>query len=126
MIYGTGIDIVEVKRVESIIKCWEDKFLNRIFTENEIKYCQKKSNPFPHFAARFATKEAVAKMFGTGLGKINWKDIEVINKEKGKPYLHFSGGAKKEAVKNNIKNVHLSLSHEKEYAIAQVVAEGGK
>ena len=126
MIYGTGIDIIKVKRVENLIERWQDKFLDKIFTTKEIEYCQKKPDPSPHFAVRFAAKEAVGKMFETGLGKIKWKDIEVIHKKSGKPYLNFKGKAKKEAEKQNIENVHLSLSHEKEYAVAQVVAEGGK
>jgi len=126
MIYGTGIDIIKVKRVENLIERWQDKFLNKIFTKKEIEYCQKKPDPSTHFAVRFAAKEAVGKMFKTGLGKIKWKDIEVIHKKSGKPYLNFKGIAKKEAEKQNIENVHLSLSHEKEYAVAQVVAEGGK
>lgn len=126
MIYGIGIDIVEVKRISNLIERWQEKFLDRIFTEKEIKYCQKKSDPFLHYAVRFAAKEAAGKMFGTGLGNVGWKDIEVLHNVNGNPYLNFRNKAEKEIIKNNIENVHLSLSHEKDYAVAQVVAEGGK
>ena len=126
MIYGIGIDIVEIKRIRNLLDRWQEKFLHRVFTEKEIEYCQKKSNPSFHYAVRFAAKEATGKMFGTGLGNIGWKDIEVLHKDNGNPYLNFRNNAEKEIINNNIKNVHLSLSHEKEYAVAQVVAEGGK
>jgi|SRR6056297_12295 len=126
MIYGIGIDIVEIKRIRNLLDRWQEKFLHRVFTEKEIEYCQKKSNPSSHYAVRFAAKEATGKMFGTGLGNIGWKDIEVLHKDNGNPYLNFRNNAEKEIINNNIKNVHLSLSHEKKYAVAQVVAEGGK
>jgi len=126
MIYGIGIDIVEIKRIRNLLDRWQEKFLHRVFTKKEIEYCQNKSNPSSHYAVRFAAKEAAGKMFGTGLGNIGWKDIEVLHKDNGNPYLNFRNNAEKEIINNNIKNVHLSLSHEKEYAVAQVVAEGGK
>ncbi len=126
MIYGTGIDIVRIKRIEKTIDRWKEKFIRRIFTENEIIYCQNKTNPASHFAVRFAAKEAAAKMFGTGIGKINWTDIRVVNNKTGKPYLNFEGEAQNLYNKKGIKSVHLSLSHEKEYAVAQVIAEGGQ
>jgi len=126
MIYGIGTDIVKIKRVEKMINRWQERFLDRVFTKDEIEYCRKKSDSFPCFAARLAAKEAAGKMFGTGLGEINWKDIGVLNDRQGNPYLEFKALAKNKIKKNNIENVHLSLSHEKEYAIAYVIAEGGK
>ena len=126
MIYGTGVDIVKINRIKKMINRWGDKFLKRIFSEGEIAYCQQKNNSAPHFAVRFAAKEAAAKMFGTGFVNIKWTDIEVKKDERGKPYLIFNNEALKVSEKSEINRVHLSLSHEKEYAIAQVIGEGGQ
>lgn len=126
MIYGTGVDIVNIKRVQNLIERWNEKFLNKVFSESEIDYCQNKSNMAVHFAARFAAKEAVAKMFGTGIGKINWRDIVVINDKNGKPEIELSGKAGELRKELEIEKIFLSISHEKKYAIAQVIAEGGK
>ncbi len=126
MIYGTGVDIVNIKRVQKMIEKWDEKFLSRIFIETEKDYCKKKSNEAVHFAARFAAKEAVAKMFGTGIGKVKWKDIIVINNKSGKPEIKLRGKAKDLKKELEIEKIFLSISHEKEYAIAQVIAEGGK
>ena len=126
MIYGTGIDIVKIERIAEMMNRWDKKFLKRIFTEHEIAYCKKKGSSASHFAARFAAKEAAGKMFGTGLGEIQWTDVEVRNNKKGSPFLEFSGRAEKFISNNKIEKVHLSLSHEKEYAVAQVIAEGGQ
>lgn len=126
MIYGTGVDIVQVDRIKKIIERWGDKFLKRLFTAEEISYCKSKKEPAHYFAVRFAAKEAAGKMFGTGLGKIKWTDIEVKKDEYGCPSLRFYDQAEKFARKKGIERVHLSLSHEKEYSLAQVIGEGGK
>ncbi|MGM0411273.1 MAG: holo-ACP synthase [Bacillota bacterium] len=126
MIYGTGVDIVNIKRVQNLIERWGKKFLNKVFSEREIDYCQNKNNVAVHLAARFAAKEAVAKMFGTGIGKINWRDIIVINDKNGKPEIELRGKARELRKELEIEKIFLSISHEKEYAIAQVIAEGGK
>ena len=123
MIKGIGIDIVQVKRIENILNKWGDKLLNRIYTDQEKKYCQKKDEKYIHLAARFAAKEALVKMLGTGMKQIKWSDIEIINDERGKPKIKLYGNADKEAEKQNINNIHISISHEKEYAVAQVIGE---
>lgn len=125
MIYGTGIDIIEIERIKKSIGKFSGRFEEKIFTPNEIKYCRAKANPSRHFAARFAVKEAVLKSLGTGMSQgIAWKDIEVLNQEDtGKPYLRMDGKGRDifEALK--LKNIHISISHDKNYAIAHAIAE---
>lgn len=117
-----GIDIVEIKRIQNFFS-EHSKFLRRIYTEKEVAYCQQmRRNPYQHFAARFATKEAVFKALGTGWrGKMKWTDIEVLNDKLGKPYLNLYGAVKEAADKKNVNDIAVSLSHCKEYAIAEVL-----
>ena len=117
----TGTDIIEVERIKESIEKLGDKFLNRVFTENEIKYCEeKKITKYEHYAARFAAKEAIFKAISPLLDNkfsIDWTDIEILNDNQGRPYAVLS--------KENLKNINIdiSLSHIKEYAIATVVAK---
>lgn len=113
MIKGIGIDIVEIKRVEKLINHYGDKFLGRTFTKKEIQYCKDKPNPAQHYAGRFAVKEAIIKAFGRPL---TLKEIEI---EKG-PRIKLTGKAKK-ALRDKV--ILLSISHDHEYAVAQVVLE---
>ena len=116
-----GIDIIEIKRIERLFSANED-FLRRIYTEKEIEYCKQKKNKYQHFAARFASKEAMFKALGTGwVGNMKWTDIELLNDEMGRPYLNLYGSVKEMAEKKHIDNISVSLSHCKEYAIAQVL-----
>lgn len=106
---GTGIDIVEVKRLKQSIKKWKGLFLNRIFTDKEIAYAKNKRFSYEHLAGRFAAKEAVIK--ASGGGKFAFKDIEIINSPTGKPCVKLS--------KNNKKyKISVSISHIKDYAVA--------
>jgi len=90
-ILGLGTDIIEIERIEHAIARYKDRFLERLFTEKEQAYCQKFGYPAPHFAARFAAKEAILKALGTGLKKEwNWRDIEILNNPEGKPEVFFS------------------------------------
>lgn len=115
-ILGIGTDIVEIARIRKCITTHQETFLNRLFTENERLYCDKHKDPTPHYAARFAAKEAVVKALGTGFGKkISWKDIEIERDEKGKPSVQFSPKLRKELSSSNIL---ISLSHEKHYVTA--------
>ncbi|MFW5985112.1 MAG: holo-ACP synthase [Halanaerobiaceae bacterium] len=124
MIKGMGVDLVEVSRIKRIMEKWEDKFLQRIFTVSEIKYCRKSRGTARKFAARFAAKEAVLKMLGTGLRQgITWQDIEVQNDQLGKPEINLSGQAEKIMHQKHINRIHVSLSHENKFAIAQVIGE---
>lgn len=119
-IFSIGVDIVEIERIEKLLEKYSDKFMSRIFTEREIDYCSRKKSR-GSYAARFATKEAVFKATGYGLGKgMTWKDVEVINDEKGKPEVHLFG---KTAELLKDKSVYLSISHSRDAAIAMVVVQ---
>lgn len=124
MIHGTGIDIIEVSRIKKSMDRYAGRFEERIFTPQEIEYCRSQADPGKHFAGRFAAKEAVLKSLGTGMAQgIFWKDMEILNQESGAPVLQFSGAAKAIFNSLNLKNVHISISHDKLYAIAHAVAE---
>ncbi|MBI4652375.1 holo-ACP synthase [Candidatus Desantisbacteria bacterium] len=123
MIYGIGVDIVEVSRIKSCIEKWGDHFLGKIFLQDEIDYCKIKKNPYPHAAARFAAKESVFKAMGSLPYLIGWKDIEIRKEESGKPFLVFSSSLKDYLAKYNNFSCHLSISHTEEYAVAQVIVE---
>jgi holo-[acyl-carrier protein] synthase len=117
MLEGLGIDIVEVARIEKAMKKWGERFLKRVFTQGEREYCSRKAHPQQSLAARFAAKEAVLKAIGTGLsGGVSWTDVEVVNAESGKPEVRL-GKALHEKIGH--KKVLLSISHTKEWAIAQ-------
>ena len=116
----TGTDIIEIERVKFSIEDTDGKFCERVYTEKEIEYCEsKKMQKYQHYAARFAAKEAVFKAISKTLnGKydITWKDIEVLNDENGRPYIKLS-----EQFANKIEDIDISISHCKEYAVANVV-----
>lgn len=118
-----GIDIIEIKRIERLFSANEN-FLRRIYTEKEVEYCRQRKNKYQHLAARFASKEAMFKALGTGwISNMKWTDIELLNDEKGRPYLNLYGGVKEVADKKQIGNISVSLSHCQDYAIAQVLLE---
>ena len=125
MILGTGIDIVKISRMDHVLDRWKDRFMNRIFTRREIAFCLEKKFPGQHFAIRFAAKEAFLKALGVGMmAGIPWKDIEIINNTSGKPEVELHGRADQMYRGNNGKSIFLSLSHDGEYGIAQVILEG--
>ena len=116
---GTGIDIVEVQRIERLLVRQGAKFLDRVFTKAEVKYCMSKAHPAVHLAARFAAKEAVAKALGTGFSKgVRMRDIEVVTDDKGPPQARLHGGAAKRREFLGAEGVLLSISHTTEHAIA--------
>ena len=124
MIIGTGIDIIEIDRIKRIIKKWNYHFLNKVYTLDEIYYCkQRKEGCFQSFTGYFAAKEAWAKAIGTGIYGIKWKEIEIRKEMSGKPYIHLSGQAKKMAIERRIINTNLSITHNRQWAIAQVIVE---
>ena len=124
MIVGTGIDIVEIDRIKRSIIKYSDRFKNKVFTQREIDYCHSQADPAKHFAARFSVKEAVLKCFGTGMaGGILWKDVEVDNKKSGQPTLNLYGKGKELFNQLNIKHIHISITHDKSYAVAHAIAE---
>ncbi len=123
MIYGIGIDVVEVDRIEAAIERQGEAFLARLFTEAERKYCERQSRPAMHFAARFAAKEAVSKAFGTGIGgQASWLDMEVLRVESGAPKMLFHGNAAEFLITEGISEVQISLTHARDYAAANAVA----
>jgi holo-[acyl-carrier protein] synthase len=125
MIVGTGVDITEVDRIEAAVKRFGDRFLKRVFTPAEVRYCMCKPNAAERLAARFAAKEAGMKAIGTGLRHgITWQDVEVLRLPGQRPVLTFSGKAAEFAERLGCKRTHLSLSHTKEQAIAHVILEG--
>jgi holo-[acyl-carrier protein] synthase len=124
MIVGTGIDIAEVPRVAQAIERFGERFLRRIFTEGERRYCDSKANRVERYAARFAAKEAAMKALGTGWNHgVRWRDCEVVRMPGGRPTLAFHGKAAEFAAKLGTKNIALSLTHTKEQAMAQVILE---
>ena len=124
MIFGTGLDIVEIDRIKNSLKKYSPKFEQKIFTSAEIDYCQSQGDPAKHFAARFAVKEAVSKCMGTGItGALGFKDMEVINEETGKPILVMIGKGKELFEKLKLKSIHISISHDSTHAIAHAIAE---
>jgi holo-[acyl-carrier protein] synthase len=125
MIVGTGIDIVNIGRIESMMARWGNLFLNRVFTEREIVWCQQRTRPSECFAIRFAAKEAFLKAIGKGLRNgIQWTDIEVENDSLGKPFFSFHRKAIEVLKTQRIKKALLTLSHERPYAVAHVLLEG--
>jgi holo-[acyl-carrier protein] synthase len=124
MIVGTGIDMVNISRIKRIIKKWDKRFLNKIYTAKEIVYCEKKSNNrYNSYAGIFAAKEACVKALGTGFRDIEWKDIEVKNDRLGKPSIFLSNGLKNKFKKKEIDSTNLSISHTEKIAIAMVIIE---
>ncbi|MGM0601869.1 MAG: holo-ACP synthase [Bacillota bacterium] len=124
MIIGTGVDIVENQRIERLIKKYGDRFIEKIFLNEEIAYCRGKSKNTGCFAARYAAKEAALKALGTGLRNNSWHDIRIIHSSLGRPEMILKGNAGKLAAEKNVKNIFVSISHEKNYSIAQVILEG--
>jgi len=125
MIVGTGVDIAEVGRIKAAVERFGERFLRRVFTPSEVRYCMGKTNAAERLAARFAAKEAGMKAIGTGLRHgVTWQDVEVLRMPGQRPVLKFSGKAAEFAARLGCKRTHLSLSHTKEQAIAHVILEG--
>jgi len=122
LIIGTGIDIIEIDRFKESVKKWDTFFLKKIFTDNEIEYSRKRRFSDQHFAARFATKEAVIKAFGDVRGRIKkWTDIEILNDKNGKPVIVFHGSAEKLRKNKKVGQVIISMSHSRNHAVANAI-----
>ena len=118
----TGVDLVEVPRVKRMIEKYGDRFVQRVFTKSEIEYCKDKKRKYEHFAARFAAKEAVLKLVGTGLVKgTSWADVEIGRGKNGKPSVMTKGNVSKKIKTLGINQISISLSHTAGYAIAFAV-----
>ncbi|MFH1651911.1 MAG: holo-ACP synthase [Chloroflexota bacterium] len=116
-----GIDIIEIGRIRRALDRFGERFLNRIYTAEERKLCGGRVDTL---AARFASKEAVMKLLGTGRRGVSWRDIETLAHPSGKPRVNLYGGARREAEKLGIREIAVSLAHSREYAIASAVGGG--
>ncbi|OGV39125.1 MAG: hypothetical protein A2020_13610 [Lentisphaerae bacterium GWF2_45_14] len=124
MIAGVGTDIVEISRIKEMLEKSGDSFIERIFTEKERTEAVKRKNSPEYFAGRWAVKEALSKALGCGIGaSCEWKNIETLNNGDGKPGTILSGKALEAAARLEVAKVHVSISHEKDYACAFIVLE---
>lgn len=114
MVFGIGIDIIEIERVKESIDKFGESFLNKIFTKNEIAYCEPKANKYQHYAARFAAKEAVSKALTTGWNAdFNWQNVEIMNEPSGLPIVKLEGKLK--TFLEGDKSLKISMSHSRDY-----------
>ena len=123
MIVGTGVDLCEVGRMRDAIERHGERFKNRVFTEAEVSYAERKANRFERYAARFAAKEAAMKALGTGWRGVAWRDFEVTNLASGRPTLAFHGKAAEIAERRGVRNISLSITHTAGQAMAMVILE---
>jgi holo-[acyl-carrier protein] synthase len=124
LILGTGIDIIEVERIETAFKKFGERFVQRILCPAEIAYCLSHKSPGPFLAARFAGKEAISKAFGTGIGaQLAWQDMEICRKESGEPYVTLHGKGQTLLAERGGRIVHISLSHTEKHATAVAILE---
>ena len=114
----TGVDIIEIHRIKHTVERWGRRFLNRIYTEDELAYCRGR---IPSLAARFAAKEATMKALGTGIRGVGWREVEVVRHRGKAPTICLHGRASQIAENIGIRELALSLSHSRDYAIASVV-----
>lgn len=123
MIKGIGVDIIEISRIKELIEK-DDKFVTKIFNSIEIEYCENKVRKEQHYAARFTAKEAFFKAMGSGLRHgMKWKDVMVENDHLGKPDIKILGSTLASFKMSKFKNIFLSISHTKNYAVSLVVIE---
>jgi holo-[acyl-carrier protein] synthase len=127
MIVGLGVDLIEIERVKKAHLKHGQRFIDRLFTPSEAKYCLRKKDPYPSLAGRFAAKEAVIKAFSHGFGgRWKWTHIEVAREFSGKPVLKLHGIMEKLRTQRKITNVHLTIAHSKRDATAIVIFESDK
>jgi holo-[acyl-carrier protein] synthase len=120
-IIGIGLDATDIPRIDKAIARYGDRFVHRIFTEAEIAYCSSKHHPAPHYAGRFAAKEAAMKALGTGLTRgVTWRDIEVV-RGGGPPRLLLRGGALRHFQKLGATSSLVTITHAETLALAQVL-----
>lgn len=122
VIVGLGTDIVEIVRIGQMIERHGERFLNRIYTDDEIRYCQRRKHSYQHFAGRWAAKEAVMKAVGTGFVRgVHWRDIEVYSHKSGKPNIRLSGGVRELTDGLDIDEILITISHCRAYATATAI-----
>lgn len=126
MIYGIGVDLVHIPRMEDVLDRWGERFLNRVFTPGERALCLSRVRPASAFALRFAAKEAFSKAVGLGMRKgVRWRDIETFHHPGGRPGLRVHGICREICRDRGITGMHVSLSDERDYATAVVILETG-
>ncbi len=124
MIVGTGVDLVEASRIEEALKRHGKRFIERLYTPQEVEYCERFRRRAERYAARFAAKEAAFKALGTGWGRgVRWTDVEVTHQPSGKPELVLRGRALELAEQLGVARMEISISHADRYAMAQVIFE---
>lgn len=116
---SVGVDVIEIERVAAVIDRWGDKFLQRVYTAAELRYCRGR---VPELAARFAGKEAISKALGTGINGLAWRDMEILPDRLGKPLVTLHDRALARAQAIGLSDFAISLSHARDYAVAMVVA----
>jgi len=120
-----GVDMVDCKRLGEVVRGRGRRFLERVFTQAELDYCIGKKREMEHLAGRFAAKEAVLKVLGTGWrGGVNWTDVEILNEPSGQPRVKLSGKCKEIAEQRKLGEILISISHIETHAIASAVAGG--
>ncbi len=124
MISGMGTDIVEISRIRKLLRKNSREFLSKVFTESELREASAKRNSAEYLAGRWAVKEALSKALGCGIGaECNWKDIDTANDPKGAPKTTLTGVALKSSRMKKVKRIHVSISHEKDFASSTVILE---
>ena len=127
MILGSGIDLVEIARIQQSLERYGQRFLNRVYTSAEQAYCLRKRKAAESLAARFAAKEAGAKALGTGISRgVNWLEIEVAREPGGRPTLRFHGRAAEIAARLGVVHTALSITHTSDLSMANVILEDGR
>jgi len=125
MIVGIGVDVVHIPRIRGAIERWQERFLGRVFTPDEVAYAKRRRDPAEHLAARFAAKEATLKALGTGLSMgARWREVEVRRARGEPPRMALSGRTAALGAARGVRVLHVSLTHDGDYAMAQVLAEG--
>ena len=119
----TGVDIIEIDRVERVYAEYGERFLRRIYTAGEIAYCRGRA---PQLASRFAAKEAVMKLLGTGVRGVRWRDIEVVRARGQAPAIRLHGTAAARAERIGLTDIALSLSHSRRYAVASAIGDSAR
>jgi len=124
MLVGTGTDLIEIARIRQSIARFGPRFLQRVFTPNEIAFCGRKKNAAESYAGRFAAKEAAAKALGTGIARgVTWLEIEVRRQPGERPAIHFHGRAAARAAALGVTTASLSITHSRDLALATVLLE---
>jgi len=121
MLIGIGIDLVKISRLERIVDRWGTRFISRVFSLSEQSYCAERTRPVLHFSGRFAVKEAVVKALGMGMTRGKWTDIETVSHPDGKPVVILHGEIARLAKERRVGAIFVSISHDADYAIAQII-----